>query len=137
MNSEKRIFVTDDRSVHQKGKLDQTDEEILREVESGGGVVIENIEQAEALAEGLVAAFEGSVELCRKYMTKEQAEYIRKLRVEEGYSWRAVARECHKLRWWPADEYWDRVPSAQPMGMALCEIAAEFFGEDYEDEPWN
>jgi hypothetical protein len=131
------IFVTDDSSVHKKGKLDQTDEAILKEVQSGGGVVIQSVEQFKALAEGLTAAFDGCTELCHRYMTKEQAEYIRKLRVDEGYSWRAVARACHDLKWWPPDGYWDRVPSAQPMGMALCEVAADFFGEDYMCEPWN
>jgi len=72
----------------------------------------------------------------REHMTKEQAEFVRKLRVDERYSWRAVARRCygnHRFRDWSK---WDP-PSNQIMGMALCERAAVMYGEDYEKEPWN
>lgn len=65
-------------------------------------------------------------------MTKEQANVVRKLRVEQRCSWRAVARTCYILgmgRWSPA--------SNQIMGMALCQRAAQILGEDYRMEPWN
>ncbi|MBW2649234.1 MAG: hypothetical protein JRC53_05390 [Deltaproteobacteria bacterium] len=65
-------------------------------------------------------------------MTKEQAEVVRKLRVEEGYSWRAIAHACYDLGW----GHWSP-PSNQIVGMAICERAAQFFGEDYKKEPWN
>lgn len=137
MESERRVFVTNDKSVHEKGKLDQTDEAILEEVKSGGGVVIESAEQLQALAKGLSDTFDHCLEFCRKNMTEEKARYIRKIRVDEGYSWRAVARACHEIGGWPINEYWNRVPGAQPMGMALCEVAAEFLGENYRAAPWN
>lgn len=134
---EKPTFVTDDSPVHQGGQLDEADLEILKSASTGEGLIeIKSVEQLEELGKGLVAAFNGCLELCRKNMTKEQAEIIRKFRVDEGYSWRAVAHVCHDLKWW-SDEYWDRVPGAQPMGMALCEIAAGFFNENYMEEPWN
>jgi hypothetical protein len=65
---------------------------------------------------------------------------IRRKRVDERYSWRAVARwgfneprlnygRLNPPAWWP--------PSNQLAGMALCEIAATLDGEDYRDPPWN
>ncbi len=138
VNKEKPTFVTDDQTIHKGGRIDETDAKILRSVQTGQGFIeIKSKEQLEYIAKGLVAALDGCLELCRQHMTKEQAEIVRKLRVDEGYSWRAVAHACHELKWWPADEYWDRVPSAQPMGMALCEVAAEFFDENGREPPWN
>jgi len=135
---DKPAFVTDDQAIHKKGKIDQADAAILQSIQTGEGLIeIKSKEQLEYIAKGLVAAFDGCVELCQRCMTKEQAEIVRQLRVNESYSWRAVAHACHELKWWPADEYWDRVPSAQPMGMALCEVAAGFFDENDREPPWN
>lgn len=135
---EKTVFVTGDQAVHKKGKIDPADAEILKSVKTGEGLIkITSKEQLEHIAKGLVAAFDGCVEFCKRNMTKKQAEIIRELRVDKGYTWRAVAHACHDLQWWSPDEYWDRVPSTQPMGMALCEVAAEFFNENYQEPPWN
>jgi hypothetical protein len=133
---DKPVLVTDDAIIHKGGKLDPSDETVLQDAKDRGGVIIRSTEQLMELAKGLSDIFDQCVEFCRRHMTKDQAEQIRKLRLQ-GYSWRAVARACHGLKWWPANDYWDRVPSAQPMGMALCEVAAEFFGEDYMKRPWN
>ncbi|MBU0846725.1 hypothetical protein KKH23_06000 [Patescibacteria group bacterium] len=65
-------------------------------------------------------------------MTLGQAKAVRVLRVDKGYSWRAVAEACYELGWGK----WSP-PSNQIMGMALCERAAQLLGEDYEKEPWN
>lgn len=136
--NEKPTFVTNDQAIHKSGKIDETDKAILRSVQTGRGFIkIESKEQLEYIAKGLVAAFDMCLEFCRQHMTKDQADVVRRLRIDEGYSWRAVAHACHELKWWPPDEYWDRVPSAQPMGMALCEVAAGFFGENYMEPPWN
>jgi len=134
---DKSIFVTDDSSINELGKLDSTDEAILEEAKAGQGIVIQSTEQFMALAKGLSDTFEHCIEFCRQNMTKEQAEHVRVFRVEQDFSWRAVAHACHDLKWWGPNEYWDRVPSAQPMGMALCEVAAEFFNEHYRVKPWN
>jgi len=67
-------------------------------------------------------------------MTKEEAEFIRDLRVNKGYTWRAIAAECYERGMFGAD--WDP-PSNQIIGIVLCEVAAEKFGEDYLKEPWN
>lgn len=66
----------------------------------------------------------------KELMTKERAEFIRKLRVDEDYTWREVAWACNEA--WDGD--WD---SNQIMGMALCEEAAKLFDENYRKEPWN
>jgi len=133
---EARVFVTNDTPIHEKGKMDATDEAILEEAKAGEGIVIQTTKQFMALAKGLSDTFDHCVEFCRQNMTKDQAEQVRKLRLQ-GYSWRAVARACHDLKWWGPNEYWDRVASSQPMGMALCQVAAEFFAENYREKPWN
>lgn len=60
----------------------------------------------------------------------EQAAYVRRLRVDEGRSWRGVAWACAQA--WGGD--WEH---NQLAGMALCERAAAMLGEDPNAEPWN
>ena len=133
---EKPTFVTNDSSIHQGGKLDEADLEILKSASTGEGLIeIKNTEQFMALGKALSDTFNYYLEEAKKCMTKEQAEFVRMLRVDKGYSWRAVAHACYDQNWdnW---EPWGP-PSSQPMGMALCQIAAEFFNENYRKEPWN
>ena len=78
-------------------------------------------------------------------MTKEQANYVKWLRVDYGYSWRVVAGimakewpemniQCHK----PFNgQISERLDGYQSEGMDLCTEAAKFFGENAGDEPWN
>lgn len=66
----------------------------------------------------------------KELMTKERAEFIRKLRVDENYTWREVAWACNQA--WSGD--WD---CNQNMGMALCEEAAKLFDENYRKGLWN
>lgn len=63
-------------------------------------------------------------------MTKEQAKFVRKLRVEEGYTWRAVASACNK-------EWNGNWGSNQLAGMDICEAAAKHFNENFMQDPWN
>ncbi len=67
-----------------------------------------------------------------KRLARKHADFVRKLRVDSLYSWRRVARACHEA--WGGD--WDP-PSSQPVGMIICEAAAEEFMEDYMKPPWN
>lgn len=137
MPEDETIFVTNDQQIHRKGKLDPTDMEILKSVNTGEGTItIKSVEELKALAKAASDKFDAYSLYVREHMTKEQAEFVRRLRVDEGYSWRAVARRCYGnhrfrgwLRWAP--------PSNQIIGMALCEQAAVMYGEDYEKEPWN
>lgn len=66
-------------------------------------------------------------------LTPSQVDFVRRLRVEEGRTWRGVARRCHDE--WP-DADWDP-PNDQAVGMELCERAAHALGEDWRREPWN
>ncbi|MGA4543142.1 hypothetical protein ACPA54_24440 [Uniformispora flossi] len=58
------------------------------------------------------------------------AAQIRVWRVDEDYSYRAVAQAATDL--WGSD--WG---SNQGYGAALCEAAAEMLGEDFNQELWN
>ncbi len=127
------VFVTEDRGIKQPCKLDPTDIEILRSAEGGRGVVLKSTQELQGMAEAACATFEDFREQARQ-MTKDQVALVRKLRIELGYSWRAVARACHEQKW-PGWEW--NPPSNQIMGMALCERAAQLYGEDYMKPPWN
>jgi hypothetical protein len=131
MDNDKPIFVTDDKGLHQSKVLSQTDIEIMKEVQSGGGIPIKSLDELKELAKVATERFEEFEKLCDG-MTLEQAGVVRELRVEKGYSWRAVAQACYDYGW---GEWYP--PSNQIMGMAICERAAKFFGEDYMEEPWN
>ena len=63
-------------------------------------------------------------------MTLEQAQFVRVIRCEQGYSWRAVAATC-ALEW---GESWG---SNQLAGMAICGRSAELLGGHFMDEEWN
>lgn len=64
--------------------------------------------------------------------TPERVRFIRRLRVDEDYTWRAVAEACHAA--WRGD--WEP-PANQLMGMALCQVAAEALRENFLEDPWN
>ncbi|WP_037601147.1 hypothetical protein [Streptacidiphilus rugosus] len=60
----------------------------------------------------------------------ETALQIRTWRVDEEYSWRAVAQAASEL--WGSD-----FGSNQLYGQDLCAVAAALLGEDPDREPWN
>jgi len=132
-------FVTEDKAIRdarKRTKLGSGDREVLESLKTGERLVeITSVEQFMAIGKALAATFEYFQGVCREKMTHDQAIFIRSLRVDQGYSWRAVAEACHEKNW----EGWERwdPPSSQPMGMALCELAAEFFNENYREPPWN
>ncbi len=132
-------FVTDDdilREIHKKGKLDLTDVEILESVKTGEGLrTIKSLEEMKELAKAAAERFDAYNLFVKEHMTQKQAEFIRKLRVDEGYSWRSVARACYKQHW--TDWLRWEPPSNQIMGMSLCKRAAEMHGEGYREPPWN
>ena len=131
MTEEEKRFLTDDKGLHQPTVLSQTDMEIMKEVQSGGGVLIKSPDELKELARAAGERFKEFKELCSP-MTLEQAKVVRKLRVEKGFSWRAVAQACYNLGWGK----WSP-PSNQIMGMAICERAAQLLNENYMKPPWN
>jgi hypothetical protein len=66
-------------------------------------------------------------------LTPYQAEQIRLMRVVKNYTWRMVAKATFDQ----FDADWKTTPSSQIVGMELCKVAAEHFGEDYKAPPWN
>ena len=70
----------------------------------------------------------------RARMTRTRATHIRHMRVDESYSWRVIAAECHEE--WAGDAAWE--PNSNVLaGMELCEAAAEYFDEHFLQSPWN
>jgi hypothetical protein len=65
-------------------------------------------------------------------MGRAHAAFVRHLRVHKRYTWRSVAAACHTS--WRG--FWSP-PSNQLYGMAICEVAAKTFGEDFEEGDWN
>ncbi len=63
-------------------------------------------------------------------VTSVAATRIRQLRVDQDYSWRAIARYCSRewLAPWGAN---------QIAGMVICEKAAKLLTEDFMEPPWN
>lgn len=131
-DNQEPVFVTEDKAIHQGAILSSVDKEILESVKTGEGMItIESVEQLKEMAKAASERFDELKELCSP-MTLEQAGIVRMLRVDKGYSWRAIAQACYDLGWGK----WSP-PSNQIMGMALCERAAQLLGEDYKKEPWN
>lgn len=101
-----------------------------------GLVRIETPEQLFALAEAAKRGRDNALLALRDVMTPDRCQEVRDLRIDSDGnvygSWRYVAGECHKR--WQAS--WEP-PTNQLWGMALCQIAAEFFGENYREAPWN
>lgn len=122
-------LVTDDDRI-KTSKVDPTDERVLDQA-SKGESVISSEEELDVLVQAALATRASFDELVAN-MTMEQAQFVRKIRVDEDDSWRGVAHACYEA--WNGD--WDP-PSNQLMGMALCERAAYLMGESPNEAPWN
>jgi hypothetical protein len=111
------------------GAMTEADEAVLRAAQTGDGLVMVGPEAMAALAK---AARDTSDEFDAQMadMSRERAEFVRRLRCEQEYTWRAVAATC-ALEW--AGDW----GSNQLAGMAICRRAAALFGEDYMRDPWN
>lgn len=149
------------------GQLDATERQILREASQNGRVrvrVINIQEMLEVMSEtepkkyrsfqkemekqaGKRLTFEELVELGRKAdermkeftdvvacMTLGQAAQVRHWRIDGHMTWRSVARAAYLEGWFCRK--WE--PSSnQLMGMAIVRKAAQLFGENFREEPWN
>ena len=62
-------------------------------------------------------------------LNEEQAMFIKNLRVIDGYTWRAVARDY-------SEKYMEEKTNHQILGMNLCTSAMFLLGEQVEDG-WN
>jgi hypothetical protein len=112
-------------------RVSHADREVWRAAETGEGLIaITSREQLLALARAAAAAKDAFDDVAVQVLTLGRARYVRRLRVDDGYTWRAVAETC-ALAW---DGDWG---SNQLAGMALCDRAAVLLGEDANAEPWN
>lgn len=109
--------------------LSKADRDVLHAAASGEGLVELTPEMLDELAEASKQTKHWADAMFES-MTREDAEMVRRIRVDEGYTWRAVAETC-ALEW--AGDW----GSNQLYGMAICERAASFFGDHYMAPPWN
>lgn len=119
------------KSVH------PTDAAIIQACSTGEGLVEMSMDELVDLARAADETHNAFMEIAARIMTEYRAKQIRKWRVGEGMSWRGVAEEAYNV--WAVkgtEDEWGP-PSNQLMGMALCECAAETFGEHYMQDPWN
>lgn len=135
------VFVTWDRVVREAtGGI--TPYQVLEEAEkraenSNNPEALAEIKRLRALsAEDLTVLRDKAneaVEHLRKHIRigdVTAALVVRHLRVEEQYSWRAIARHYSEILNAP----WG---SNQFAGLVICEQAAQLLGEDFMEAPWD
>lgn len=111
-------------------RVSHTDRQVLLAAQTGKGLIpITSTAQLHALAAAATAT-KASFDDQFATLTADQAGFVRRLRVDSGYTWRAVAETC-------AVEWGGDWGSNQLAGMALCERAAGLLGEDPHTDPWN
>jgi hypothetical protein len=167
MQEETALVTEDRWMKEEGGRLDAADHEILKEASQNGRVRVRVINMQEMLEEmknsapekyrrfqetmekqaGKRLTFDDLVELGRKAdermreftgvvggMTLGQAAQVRIWRVDNRMTWRKVARSAYLEGWFC--RRWQPPPN-QLMGIALVEKAAQLFGENFREEPWN
>lgn len=70
-------------------------------------------------------------------ITPELCAEVRRLRVQEGLSWRGVSHDVFDHPSSAAIAPHADMAGDQPLGMFLCELCALSMGEDPNAEPWN
>lgn len=128
---DKIVVVTEDKAMHEVRVLHDVDRAVLNPT---SGYVIESVEQLREMAEAAKRAFDKFDASISTRMTPDRARRVRELRVDQGYSWRAVAAQCFEE--WGEDAQWTP-PSNQLAGIALCQHAAAAYGEHEREPPWN
>jgi len=127
-------FVTNDSRMSH-GKLHDDDLRVLAEAGRGEGRVVKPEELA-TLAEAAASTWRAAQTDAARVLTPGggMAQIIRRLRCEEGYTWRAVAAAVSRVDHPSGLKSW---VLAQLLGQALCEAAAAELGEDPNAAPWN
>lgn len=132
------VLVTWDRVVRQAAK-GLTPYEVLDKAKAEGNGTKEaqaEVSRLRHLSPGeltsLADAGNQTYQLFRDKLDVNQqgACLVRHLRVDKGYSWRAIARFFSRMFNAP----WG---SNQLAGMVICEKAAKLLGEDFLVPPWN
>lgn len=125
---------TGDTGVTPSG-LHSVDLELLRSCARGEGLIPLPSELWKELADAVAKVQTERATPLSELMTPERCAFVRQLRVDQGYSWRSVAAECHRA--WSIDLAWWWPTSNQLIGMDLCEVAAQHSGEKFMEDPWN
>ena len=167
MEEETAFVTEDRWMKEEGGRLDATDRRILREASQNGRIRVRVINTQEMLEDmkntepekfrdfqevmerqtGKRLTFDDLVELGRKAdermleftdvsacMTLGQAAQVRHWRIDGHMTWRSVASAAYLEGWFCRK--WE--PSSnQLMGMAIVKKAAQLFGENFREEPWN
>lgn len=111
-------------------QMADADIEVIASASTGEGVVKLTPELWDELAKAAKETSDYFDTEAANTITPELAEFIRSLRVDQGYTWRAVARDVSEKTGLDHG-------SNQLWGMACCERAARFFSEDMYDGQWN
>ena len=111
-------------------RLSAVDRELARTAASAAGLRRLQPDEVEDLVGASAATWRHFRQAAAAAMTDERAAFVRRLRVDRKYTWRAVARACSRA--WGTD--WG---SNQIAGMAICEAAAARCFEHYRRSPWN
>lgn len=133
---EETVFLTLDEN-QRSGLGDHTtaaDQAVLRSVETGEGLITLTPERLKELMVQAAATMDYFQSLFVD-MPKDMAVFVRSLRVDQGYTWRAVAAAVSlKMNLTGTEDDWG---SNQLCGMAICEAAAKQFDEDFMTGVWN
>ncbi len=165
--AEEIAFVTNDRWLREAGWLDPTDRQILAEASAHGAYkvrIISATEMVELMKKedplkfkqfhrelekqvGITLTPEGLVNIGSmvnermgeftdvvKPMTLGEAAQIRAWRCDSHMTWRSLARAAWREKWF--ERHWEPREN-QLMGMAMAEKAAQLFGENFREPPWN
>jgi hypothetical protein len=160
-------FVTMDRWIRETGWLDPTDRQIIAEASGNGRYqvrfmkveeMLEVMKKTEPLKfkefhreyerrvghrltyDELVKYSSMANERMQEFtevvetMNLGQAAQVRAWRCNSHMTWRSLARAAWREKWF--ERRWEP-PENQLMGMALVEKAAQLFGENYTEPPWN
>ena len=111
--------------------LHAADMEVITDAAEGRGVRL-TPEMLKDLTASATAVATTAHAWAKTNLSTEQARRIKHWRVDEGFTWRAIAATayCEFDGDWHPD-------SNQLWGMELCTAAAELLGENPNEDPWN
>lgn len=164
---EETALLTEDRWVKEGGRLDATDQEMLREASQNGRRHVRVINMREMLEimqstepekfQGFKKIFEGRA---GKRLTFDELVELGRKGNERMQEFNDLVKDMSPaqawaVRRWRVDQHmtWRRVaraayvegwfhrgwgpPESQIMGMAMCKKAALFFTDNFREAPWN
>ncbi len=118
-----------------QGKLTDADREVMNpDPDKCTTVTMEELMEMAKMAKMAKERMDGFTEEFVKIIDDVKAAFVKEIRCNQGYSWRAVAEKCYEE--WNGDPQWWYPASNQLAGMAICEISQKLLGEE-ESYGWN